>query len=241
MLVRKFSLCYPEGVFKKQLVIGAITAIAFVVIAVFTLDYAVNKGFQGQASKEQKNTPITLTPTPTSLQTLPKKDEAQDWLIFTNRKYKYTFKHPQGSSVGSNQFVTDAEDAFSVYLSGNQTNYNVEVQDPEMYSNSPAIIRTKELPLKEFAQEIWRQNNEDTNPYIKNKEVGQILQTTVSGKEAYQFTLTGSYHDGLGGYVLEKKYNYLFVENNGLNFMIWLPADNSTARTILESFKFISQ
>ncbi len=205
------------------------------------MGYAVNESFQGQANRDQKNTPVDLMPTPAAQQTPPKTDETQGWLIFTNKKYKYTFKHPQGSSVGSNQFVTDGEDAFNVSLSGNQTSFNVEAQDPEMYSDSPAIIRTMELPLKEFAQEIWRQNKKDTNPNIKNKEVGQILQTTVGGEAAYQFALTGSYHDGRGGYILEKKYTYLFVENNGLNFMIWLPADDSAARTILESFKFISQ
>lgn len=189
----------------------------------------------------QINTPISPAPTPTTQQTPPKADETQGWLVFTNKKYNYSFKHPQGSSVWSNQYATDEDEAFNVYLSSKQTRFHVETQDPEMYSNSPAVIKTMKLPLKEFAQEIWKQNKEDTNPNIQNKEVGQISQTTVGGKLAYQFTLTGSYHDERGGYVLEKKYLYLFVENNGLNFMTWLPADDSTARTILESLKFIGQ
>lgn len=187
------------------------------------------------------NTPVSPTPTPATQQTTPKADETQGWLIFTSKKYNYSFKHPQGSSVGSNQYATDNDEAFNVSLSSNKTRFNVEAQDPEMYSGSPTVINTMKLPLKEFAQEIWRENKEDTNPNIQNKEVGQISQTIVGGKVAYQFTLTGSYYDERGGYVLEKKYLYLFVENNGLNFMVWLPADDSTARTILESFKFISQ
>jgi hypothetical protein len=201
----------------------------------------------------KKSEPIAQQPTPTptpisdnqqqppvTQQTPPKADETRSWLTFTNKKYNYSFKHPQGSSVGSNQFATGEEEAFNVSLSINKTRFNVEAQDPTMYSNSPTTIKTMKLPLKEFAQEIWKQNKEDTNSNIQNKEVGQISQTTVGGKMAYQFTLTGSYYNERGGYVLEKKYIYLFVENKGLNFMIWLPAEDPTAGQILGTFKFIN-
>ncbi len=199
-----------------------------------------------------KLTPITEapsaqipTPTPTPIsnnqQPAPKTDETKGWSIFTNKKYNYNFKHPQGSSVGSNQFATNEEGAFNVSLHSNKTRFNVEAQDPEISSDRPATIKTMKLPLKEFVQEIWKQNKEDANPNIQNKEVGQISQTTVSGKLAYQFTLIGSYHDERGGYVLDNKYLYLFVENKGLNFMIWMPVDDSTAGQILGTFKFINQ
>jgi len=128
-------------------------------------------------------------------------------------------------------------------LADSNIRFHVEAQDTEMYLNGPgrAISETMKLPLKDFVQEIWRQNKEDKNPYIKNKEVGEISNTTVGGKIAYQFTLTDSYHDERGGYSLEKKYLYHFVENNGLNFMIWFPMDDTTSSVILKSFKFINQ
>jgi len=179
----------------------------------------------------------------TQQQTSQKVDETQDWITFTNEKYNYSFKHPQDISVGGSQYATDPEDGFSVHLSSLKTHFNVEAQDPSLFSTSidgPAIIKTMELPLKEFAQEIWKLNEEDTNPNTKNKEVGQISQTLVDGKTAYQFTLTSSYNDERGGHVLDGKYNYVFVENNGLNFMISLHVDDPTAGQILKSFKFIN-
>ena len=73
----------------------------------------------------KKSEPIAQQPTPTptpisnnqqqppvAQQTPPKVDETQSWLTFTNKKYNYSFKHPQGSSVGSNQFATGEEEAF---------------------------------------------------------------------------------------------------------------------------------
>jgi hypothetical protein len=225
-------------------------ALVIVVIVIFVGVAAYFLFTQLAPANEMPSVQVPITsPTPISnnqqqplvaQQASPRTDETQGWLTFTNKKYNYSFHYPQGSSVGSNQFATSEEEAFNVSLSSDKTHFHVEAQDPAMYSNSPATMKMMELPLKEFTQEIWNQNKKDMDSNIQNKEVGQISQTTVGGKAAYQFTLTGSYHDERGGYVLEKKYTYLFVENKGLNFIIWLPTDESTTGKILETFQFIN-
>jgi hypothetical protein len=48
-------LCYPEGVFKKQLETGTITAIALSVVVGFVLGYIARESFQGQAYKTQES------------------------------------------------------------------------------------------------------------------------------------------------------------------------------------------
>jgi len=164
--------------------------------------------------------------------------DTADWKTYRNEKYGYSFKYPQDSSISSNQFATDEHEAFNIALRNNKSVFNVEVQDPKMFENVATVVQTMNLELKEFTEKIWKLNKEDINPNIKNKKVGKILQTTIDGKIAYQFALTESYHDERGGYTLDRRHFYFFTENNGLNFMIWFPADDQVAQQILSTFKF---
>lgn len=161
----------------------------------------------------------------------------QNWSTYVNKKYGYSFKHPQESGVGSREQPGGDESELTHVSFGL---FNVEAQDPELLWDGvdPIILKTMKLPIKEFTQEIWKQNKEDTNSSNQYKEVGQISQSTVGGNIAYQFTLTGSFDGMMGGYVLNQKYLYLFVENKGLNYIIWFPPYYNTERAILESFKF---
>ncbi len=235
---------------KKQSLI-ALAAFVFISVAVLVAYYSDHQSSTFSSESKQSipqelsevqisnSTTAQVATTSTAQQASSNTSEATEgWLTFTNKKYGYSFNHPQISFVESNEFTTDENEAFSVYWSGNKTNFNVEVQG---YSGDPAAIKVTKLPLKEFVQEIWRENKEYINPNGVNKEVGQISQTTIGGKVVYQFTLTGEFHTENASYSLSKKYRYLFMENNGLKFMVWLPEEDVTAKTILESFKFINQ
>lgn len=196
----------------------------------------------------RKPAPIAEMPTPslTSInqrsvstvgENLPPTDASMAWSSYTNTQYWFGFKHPKGTSVGSNQFATESDVAFSVSLLGSESSFNVEVQDPEMAWQEPETARVMRMPLEKFVQEIWRYNKEDVNPYIA-KEVGEITQTTVGGRKGYQFILSGGYEDARGGYVLDRPHRYLFVAYEGFNIMIWSPLGDEIAEKILESFWF---
>ncbi|KKQ62212.1 MAG: hypothetical protein US81_C0001G0003 [Parcubacteria group bacterium GW2011_GWE2_38_18] len=159
-----------------------------------------------------------------------------DWETFTNKKYGYSFKHPTTSDVVSQDYGVNEDIAYHVAINDKNTIFNVSVEDP----NPP--YKKSSLGLNEFTNKIWNLNKQDKNPNVKNKEVGPIMLANINGSIAYQFTLTESYTDdpdGKYGYTIDEKYIYTFINNgNGLNFMLWFPADDEIAKNILNAFSF---
>lgn len=174
-------------------------------------------------------------------------NKTTDWKLFNNTKYNYSFSYPPETMVTTefNEIPGGAEqsDRIIVLTINKESIFNVQVRNSEMYLNAPPESKYKDivnLDLKTFTERIWDYNKYiEKSPFLtEEKKVGEISKTTINGKDAYQFSLSASYDDWEGGYVLEQTYLYTFItDEKGNKFVIWFPLDNKMAPQILESFK----
>jgi hypothetical protein len=140
--------------------------------------------------------------------------------------------------------VNKSED-IQIFVPGSGTMIAISVMIP--FKNAPEeIVSEREklltLSLRSFAEETRQSQINDTNPYLKNRRVGELKELSVKSQKAYSFTLTDGFTAGKsGGYTLSEKsvHNYIFVENpNGDRMMIHYPLNDKISEEIISSFEF---
>lgn len=158
-------------------------------------------------------------------------EDTSNWKTYRHEKYgKYVFelKYPPELRVFSNTFATEPQNAFHISIHNISTKENFDV-----------YVETNTKDLKEYVDMVWQLNNNDANQNIQ-KEIDRIIQTTINGNPAYQFTLSGSYKSiNGGGYELGKEHLYSFLSNGEAIYQINFPADDPLFKQILSTFKFL--
>ncbi len=114
---------------------------------------------------------------------------------------------------------------------------SVEVQDPESLTLQH-LKDQMELPLIDFANEIWRVNTEDNSLNSDTKLVSTIERTEFAGKNSYQFTITETFKSPRGERHFDQKMVFLFVGHKGLNYIISYPEENETLKSLINSLEF---
>ena len=165
------------------------------------------------------------------------------WKAYTNTSYKYTIYHPQNVKVevegleGSDVTkVSEVVVNFIKYPSPQTLNLNIAVKVPG--GEGTETENLYRLSFDDFVKAIWKMNKDDRNPYITNKQVGEIITTTINGNTAYQFTLLGSYIHPGGGYVLDETHLYTYMSHKGLNYEIRFPVNDALAKQIVSTWRF---
>ncbi len=186
---------------------------------------------QSQLSQQKATTTTPPTPSTTT------KDETADWKTYTNDTYGFSFRYPENLSVTSNQLRTKAEEANELSLTGDKKVY-FSLHGPLSKTGCDERIgKASSLDLKQYVNNIWEANKNDKNPNIQNKTVGNINNITINNNDGYSFTLTKSYTDICGGYLLlNNETSINFLEKNGDKYMI--ETSGLIAGQVLSTFQF---
>lgn len=171
------------------------------------------------------------------------------WKTYENTAYGYSVKYPSNIIISSeaemNPHSINKNEDIEIFVPGSDTMIAVSVIIP--FKNAPEEITSERekllaLSLKSFAEETRQNQINDTNPYLKNRKVGELKEISVKGQKGYSFTLTDGFTTGKsGGYTLSEKsvHNYIFVENpNGDRIMIHYPLKNKISEEIISSLEF---
>ncbi len=155
---------------------------------------------------------------------------------FQNAEYDYFFEYPASLVINSNDYETPASESYIIWVPN--VDLNIEIQDPEIFTEDTGYGSHLSLPLRGFAEYIREENIRIENPNFPDKEIGDLEETTVAGFDAYQFDLTYSFETERGGYVLYDKYEYFVFNNGDFHIVTWLPTESEAAWAILDSLKF---
>jgi hypothetical protein len=205
---------------------------------------------------EKKNQwPVVLSSTPVTVKIESKKQETEDatidtasWKQFAHVASNFTFLYPSEMIVGSNNIGYEAEKAPDISVSqyGENPILNIEsapVPGSKESNFNPKKFDPKEVEgwdIKKTAEEIWAMNRDDTNPNIESHSVSILSQTTIAGRPAYQFSVTGSYFDWQEERMLSQGRTNIFTTNlQGKKLKIYYPSDSALTKKILDSMKFI--
>lgn len=156
--------------------------------------------------------------------------------VFQNTGYDYSFEYPASLVVNSNDYDTPATESYIVWVPN--VDLNIEIQDPEIFTEDTGYGSHISLPLRGFAEYIREENIRIENPNYPDKEIGELKEATVAGFDAYQFDLTYSFETERGGYVLYDKYEYFVLNNGNFHVVIWIPTESEAAWAILDSLEF---
>ena len=167
------------------------------------------------------------------------------WKTFTS-KFGYILKYPPNFQTYSDNMGALPENAHDVHVCveesqcNQDTSIQIQVRHPGEWVKYPDVAAVLKLNLADYAYRIWALNKNDPNPYKpKDKQVGELRQTTISGQPAYQFTLNGSYADiSGGGDLLNQEFLYTLLSNNGYKYLLRFPSSNKDLGQILSTFRF---
>jgi len=167
-------------------------------------------------------------------------DEAKEEGRLVNDVFLYSIMVPEGIDEPlSMDYLKETNESNSLRFTEtiSKEKANIEVQDPE----SVTLQHLKDQmtqPLVDFANTIWLLNTEDNRLNTETKEVSSIEKTTFAGKTAYQFTATENFKTTRGERHFNTKYVFIFVEHNGLNYILSYPQDNDLLKTMINSLEF---
>lgn len=214
---------------KKWLILCAVTAL-ILSLACYILYDEVSLRSPNHLSPVYS--PVTVVEQTTTTNTENPVDQG-NLARYTNRIFKYELRYPDQLQLNSIDFGKALEESRDVVISNSKSPY-----EHFMRVEIPTYKESKVL-LKEFAELIWRKNDEDNNPNIPNKQVGELRKVYFEGEPAYQFSLTGSYIDAIGdGSVLYGQHEYLLTEHSGSKFIIGFSTER-TFKEIFDSFRFV--
>lgn len=164
------------------------------------------------------------------------------WKTYENTAFKYRIQYPSSMSVGPldrydyiTQITQKGEIATGLvniiaWRETALTGFSAE-------ENKQFIS----LDLKSFAEAIRTYQVKAQNPNIKNKRVGDLQEMTLVSSTAYSFTLSESFTNSEGGYLIPSGVTnrYIFLESpDKRKFMIWYPKDDPISQKIVDSFEF---
>ncbi|MEJ0053297.1 MAG: hypothetical protein WDN10_01020 [bacterium] len=175
-----------------------------------------------------------------------------DWQAYVNAVHGYEVSHPADMDVSYIALVETipVEESDEAVMSfpgvGHPIIFWISAELP--FTNEiPEANKTQAdrvaLPLREFAETIREDQVNDGDGAAFGKRVGDLVETTFAGRQAYSFTLTKSFLGVGEGYMLEPEgavHRFIFVENDiGTKLMIHYPLGNAVAEKMAESFRFV--
>lgn len=198
----------------------------------------------------QKQSKISISSSTTNIASPALTDETINWNTYTNTKFNYSVKYPNKVQLITQnpEFGIKQEEmpGISLLLDGGSPSYKegfINVIDPQtltIIENPQARSQWENLNLDQFVQKIWELNKNDKNPYIPNKQVGEIIETQVDGRRALKFSLSGSYIIHTGEGTLKEEHSFIFIDYNNKKYFLMFPSRDNTFSQILATFKFIN-
>jgi hypothetical protein len=105
----------------------------------------------------------------------------------------------------------------------------------------PPFDRTKGLDIKSYGEALRMFNVGESLKRLKDQKIGELKETVIDGRKAYQFTLDKTFVTIHGGYVIPDGQTYLYTitENlKGQKIIIYYFLGNPIAETMYRTFVF---
>lgn len=170
-------------------------------------------------------------------------DITDNWKLYIDNTYGFSFRYPTNYALEFNKVASGAATLTTIYDNSttqvDTPKFKVEVQDLKNFGQSAVTSRAIiQKPLQEFVTTKWDYNKAATDSAYPNKTISAISQTTVDGKTAYQFSVTGKYQDDHVAEKLSEEYLFIFTENAGYKYKIWFPKSDPIDNQILKTIIF---
>ena len=118
------------------------------------------------------------------------------------------------------------------------TKFKIEVQDIKKIGLSNYTSRNLiGLPLDQYAAKKWEYAKASSSANL-DKTVSPLKEFTVSGKIAYQLSVTGEYRDDLDTEILTEEYTFIFTQSNGYKYIIWYPKSDVIFSEVFKTLTF---
>lgn len=227
----------------KQKILLVITALLLVVGGLVL--------YQSLRAGDTKNTNIGVAP-PLAREKCDQLNTTQDckpislatstWKVFENPQYRYAISYPP---EGYSQSFDDYGGMEHIYF-GIRGRFTIGGIDATIYPNYPPSEETRasNLDLKSYAESIRMLQINYPNPNHKDQKIGELEETMIDRKKAYQFTLDQGFTTmrrvGVGDAIpAGQTYRYTITENpQGQKLIIYYYLGNPVAETMFKTFKF---
>ena len=177
--------------------------------------------------------------------------DTSSWKTYTNTSYGYQVKYPANMTVDyvgayATIPVEQSDDAIIGKLNSGPTEFQVtayilnSLQSGTSYDKQRADLIA--LPLQQLAETVRQVQVDDKNASTSGKQIGELKKITFGEQEAYSFTLTKYFSNGVsGGYGFQPDnavFNFIFIENKTeQKLMISYPLGDAVAEKIKDSFQ----
>lgn len=170
-------------------------------------------------------------------------DETDSWKLHTNTTYGYQFRYPLTYALDFNKVASGTPTLVIAYdntkVQVDMPKFKIEVQDAKNFGQSAITSREiLKLKLDEYVIKKWDYNKAATDAAIVNRRISAIKTTTVDGKPAYSFTVSGKYIDDHVAEILQEEYIFIFTESGGYKFKIWFPTSSLIYNQIFNTVTF---
>ena len=166
-------------------------------------------------------------------------DITENWRVYTNSYYGYTLKYPSNYEIEHEKNATIAA-LTSVYDTERltDTKFKIEAQDMKNIGLSNYTSRNLiGLPLDQYAAKKWEYAKASSSANL-DKTVSPLKEFTVSGKIAYQLSVTGEYRDDRNTEILTEEYTFIFTQSNGYKYIIWYPKSDVIFNEVFKTLTF---
>ncbi|MFZ1075649.1 MAG: hypothetical protein WAN50_04725 [Minisyncoccia bacterium] len=172
--------------------------------------------------------------------------DTASWSIYSNTAYKYSIKYAPGSLV--DRFIEEENESQNktsyamIYLPGTTTEIDIQAFATGLHSGKEYDDLLAE-PLQQFASTLRQYQVDDSNPNLKDRQIGALVPITFAGHRAYSFSLTKGFTntaEGNGSIIPDGvTQNLITVENNdGTKLLIRYPLYDKSAEEMIGTFAF---
>lgn len=183
--------------------------------------------------------------------TTPPISSTSDWKTYINSSYGYQVSYPQ-NALATKYYEEDNDplektEYLQIFIPGEITQFSVEAYISNTNATDSVSMELNALdalPLQQFATALHQYQIDNPNQNMKDRQVGDLTETTFAGQKAYSFTLTNGFTTPAGEYAIPTgvTFNYIAIENKaGIKLLIYYPLSNSVTETIKDSFAFIAK
>jgi hypothetical protein len=182
------------------------------------------------------STPVAVvTPSPTP-------DPTANWKTYTNQKYFYSFKYPQSYTVGQNGVNSPTPEMVE-----NVVAYELNSTSIDAPAMSVSVVQKGGTTLQANAQAHFDKisnyvvaPNPTLPTYKSNSVVAALSKSTFLNKNAYTYTITGSYYDDLAAEGISPPIDrkYVWIDDGAVYILIRADKD-SQIDNAFSTFKLI--
>ncbi len=185
----------------------------------------------------------------------PLKSSSPGWRTYKNTAFGYEVHYPDTLSVepldrySYSTPITELEQIDMTSHAPNNKSYvgiidwvargyaGLSAEEKQRLAQYQEYLR---LDLKTFAEKERLYSLQEPNPNVRNRQVGELQETTFASSTAYTFTLSGENVRAVGSAPPKGGvYRYIFFENpNGDKFTVWYMEDDPVSQQIVDSFRF---